>query len=225
MERYMKNEMELIIGNKNYSSWSLRGWLMLKAFDLPFTETRLALFEADFYSSLANYSPAGKVPVLIDNGITVWDSLAICEYVSETHLDNKGWPADAAERALARAISCEMHSGFFGLRHELPMNCRAKRAVTLTEAALKDVQRIDTIWTELLQKNSAQGPWLFGAFSIADVMFAPVALRFDTYNTEVSAHSRAYVETVLAHPAVQAWVADAKQESETIEEEEVGLPL
>ncbi len=197
--------MELIIGNKNYSSWSLRGWLMLKAFDLPFTETRLALFEKEFYSTLATYSPAGKVPVLIDNDITVWDSLAICEYISE--------------------VSCEMHSGFFGLRHELPMNCRAKRLITPTDAALKDIARIDAIWTELLQKNATNGPWLFGEFSIADVMYAPVALRFDTYNTEVSAHSRAYVETVLAHPAVQAWVADAKQEPETIEEEEVGEPL
>lgn len=222
--------MELIIGNKNYSSWSLRAWFMLKAFDLPFTETRLALFEADFYASLANYSPAGKVPVLIDNGLTVWDSLAICEYINETHLANKGWPADVADRALARAISCEMHSGFFGLRHELPMNCRAKRAVTLTEAALKDVQRIDAIWTELLQKNSGNGPWLFGAFSIADVMFAPVALRFKSYHCEaldsaISPQSRAYIDTVLAHPAIQAWVADAKQESETIEEEEVGEPV
>lgn len=217
--------MELIIGNKNYSSWSLRGWLMLKAFGLPFTETRLALFEKEFYSTLATYSPAGKVPVLIDNDITVWDSLAICEYISEVHLANKGWPADVADRALARAVSCEMHSGFFGLRHELPMNCRAKRLITPTEAALKDIARIDAIWTELLQKNATNGPWLFGEFSIADVMYAPVALRFDTYNTEVSAHSRAYVETVLAHPAVQAWVADAKQEPETIEEEEVGEPL
>jgi glutathione S-transferase len=221
----MENHMELIIGNKNYSSWSLRGWLMLKAFDLPFTETRLALFEEGFYSTLATYSPAGKVPVLIDADVTVWDSLAICEYISEVHLANKGWPADVADRAVARAVSCEMHSGFFGLRHELPMNCRAKRAVTLTEAALKDVQRIDAIWTELLKKNSAQGPWLFGEFSIADVMYAPVALRFHTYNPELSEQSRAYVETVLAHPAIQAWVAAAHLESETIEAEEVGEPL
>ncbi|SFG46781.1 glutathione S-transferase family protein [Neptunomonas qingdaonensis] len=217
--------MELIIGNKNYSSWSLRAWFMLKAFDLPFTETRLALFEPDFYSSLANYSPAGKVPVLIDTDITVWDSLAICEYINETYLSHKGWPADVADRALARAISCEMHSGFFGLRHELPMNCRATRAVTPTDAALKDIARIDAIWTELLQKNSGNGPWLFGDISIADMMFAPVTLRFHTYNVEVSKQSRTYVETVLAHPAIQAWVAAAKLESETITEEEVGEPV
>ncbi len=222
--------MELIIGNKNYSSWSLRAWFMLRAFDLPFTETRLALFEEGFYSTLATYSPAGKVPVLIDNDITVWDSLAICEYISEAHLANKGWPADVADRTLARAISCEMHSGFFGLRHELPMNCRATRAVTPTEAALKDIARIDAIWTELLQKNATNGPWLFGDFSIADVMYAPVALRFKTYlsatnSPEISEQSRAYVETVLAHPAIQAWVAAARLESETIAEEEVGEPV
>ena len=217
--------MELIIGNKNYSSWSLRGWLMLKAFSLPFTETRLALFEEGFYSTLATYSPAGKVPVLIDGGVTVWDSLAICEYVSEVHLAHKGWPANVEDRALARAVSCEMHSGFFGLRHELPMNCRAKRLIIPSEAALKDIARVDAIWSELLQKNRAKGPWLFGDISIADVMFAPVALRFNSYNPEISALSRAYVDTVLAHPAIKEWVTAGLVETEIIEEEEVGEPV
>ena len=216
--------MQLVIGNKNYSSWSLRAWFMLKAFDLPFSETRLALFEEGFYSQLAHYTPAGKVPVLIDAAITVWDSLAICEYLNETYLDTAAWPADPAERALARALACEIHSGFFGLRHEMPMNCRAQRQVTPSPAALNDMARIDQMWRAQRQLHTAQGPWLFGEFSIADVMYAPVALRFHTYRPQLSALSQQYVESIVEHPAIAQWIEAARQEVEIIAEEEVGTP-
>lgn len=214
--------MELIIGNKNYSSWSLRGWLMLEAFNLKFKETKLQLFTDDFYSSLSAHEAADKVPVLIDGDVTVWDSLAICEYVSERHLNGKGWPDDYADRAMARSVSNEMHSGFFGVRNEMPMNCRAKRRVELSEQAKKDIARIDQLWSSLRKTHADKGPWLFGEFSIADVMYAPVALRFRTYGIKVSEESQAYCDALYSHPAIQLWVKGALLETEIVEEDEAG---
>lgn len=217
--------MELIVGNKNYSSWSLRGWLMLAAFDLDFKDTRLLLHTDTFYRELEKLGVAGKVPVLLDGDVTVWDSLAICEYVSETYLDGRGWPVDKAARAEARAVANEMHSGFMVLRSEMPMNCRAKRRIEPSAVALQDVARIDAIWSDLRARFTDQGPWLFGEFSIADVMFAPVASRFETYGIEVSDLSRAYMATVLKHPAMQEWIEAGKQESEIVESDEVGIDV
>ena len=217
--------MELIIGNKNYSSWSLRGWLMLKAFELPHQETRLSLFTEDFYNRLELLGVPGKVPVLIDGEIKVWDSLAICEYLNETRLDGRGWPRDLAARAKARSIANEMHSGFMALRSEMPMNCRARRRLVLSDAAQADIARIDTIWSEQRDHYADQGPWLFGQFSIADVMYAPVASRFQTYGIALSDSAGEYRDTVLSHPAMKQWYADAAQEAARIEEEEVGEPV
>lgn len=216
--------MELIIGNKNYSSWSLRGWLMLKWFDLDFTETRLVLDTDQFKQQVSRYSPAGKVPVLIDGDLHVWDSLAICEYVNEAYLDGAAWPADAADRALARAISCEMHSGFFHLREEMPMNCRALRQLDVSDACQAEIARIDHIWTELRGRFAEKGEWLFGERSIADVMYAPVVSRFHTYQSELSGPARRYVQKVFDDPAIKEWIHAAQQESEVIEDEEKGLP-
>ena len=217
--------MELIIGNKNYSSWSLRPWFLLKAFDIPFSETRLALFQDNFYTKLAAYTPAGKVPVLIDGTTNIWDSLAICEYLNEAHLHNKAWPEDSAERAVARAIANEMHSGFFALRNEMPMNCRSIRTLEPSIQAQKEIKRIDTIWDELREKHAETGPWLFGKFSIADAMFAPIALRFITYQVEsLSDNSQSYINTTQQHPAIKSWIAAAQEELEVIEEEEAGEP-
>lgn len=213
--------MQLIIGNKNYSSWSLRGWLMLKGFDLAFDEIRLPLFTDTFAQEIGRYTDTKKVPVLIDGDIRVWDSLAICEYINEAYLKGAGWPSDIAERSLARAISCEMHSGFVDLRHEMPMNCRAKGKVNASDKALADIQRINQIWTDLRTRYSEQGPWLFGQFSIADVVYAPVALRFASYGPTISEQASAYVQTILGHPAIQEWIAAAKVELEVIPEEEV----
>ncbi len=217
--------MELIVGNKNYSSWSLRGWLMLAAFDLDFKDTRLLLHTDTFYRELEKLGVAGKVPVLLDGDVTVWDSLAICEYVSETYLDGRGWPVDKAARAEARAVANEMHSGFMALRSEMPMNCRAKRRIEPSEAAMQDVVRIDAIWSGLRARFADQGPWLFGEFSIADVMFAPVVSRFETYGVEVSDLSRTYMATVLNHPAMQEWIEAGKQETEIVESDEVGVDV
>lgn len=214
--------MELIIANKNYSSWSLRGWLMLAAYDLPFKETLLPLFTDSFYQTLADIHVPGKVPVLIDDKVTVWDSLAICEYVSEQHLDGKGWPEDASIRARARSVASEMHSGFGALRSEMPMNCRAKRRVNLSEAALKDVARVEQIWSELQEEFAHQGPWLFGQFSIVDVMFAPVVMRFSTYELNLKDSTRQYMATLRQHPAMQKWLEAALAEVEIVEEDEVG---
>lgn len=216
--------MKLIIGNKNYSSWSLRPWFLLAANEISFEEIRIPLSSENTYIEFAKYTKAGKVPVLHDNDLVVWDSIAICEYISEQYLNGKGWPSDPNDRAEARSCCAEMHSGFFAIRQRLPMNCRAvNRRVEITTDLEKEISRIDSLWSSLQTKHNRRGPWLFGDFSIADCMFAPVILRFNTYNVAVSENSRKYMEDVLAHPKIQLWLAQAKKEIETIEAEEVGL--
>ncbi|WP_415890868.1 glutathione S-transferase family protein [Neptuniibacter sp. SY11_33] len=217
--------MQLIIGNKNYSSWSLRAWLMLKAFEVEFDELKINLFTEEFYETLKQHTPVAKVPVLHDGELNVWDSLAICEYVNERYLDGAAWPSDMSERAKARAIVSEMHSGFNALRNEMPMNCRAKRKIELSPAAQQDIQRMDALWAELIATHKQSGPWLFGSFTIVDVFFAPAVLRFLTYGIELSPKSSDYVQTVLQHPALQAWISDALQETEVVDEDEAGEPL
>lgn len=216
--------MKLIIGNRNYSSWSLRPWLLLSHNNLDFEEVRIPLMQKDTYTELAQYTKAAKVPVLHDKDVIVWDSLAICEYISEQYLDGGGWPEHIKERAEARSCCAEMHSGFFTIREQLPMNCRAQnRSVTITEPLSKEIFRIDSIWTELRQNYGAKGKWLFGKFSIADCMFAPVVFRFSTYGIAVSEEAKDYMKTVLAHGAVQLWLDQSKQEVEVLEYSEVGM--
>ncbi len=215
--------MQLIIGNKNYSSWSLRPWLLLTHHKLPFEEIRIALDQADTQTKLAQYTDAGKLPVLLDAELTVWDSLAICEYVSERYLDGKGWPADSVARAQARACCAEMHAGFPQIRGQLPMNCRATgRQVPLDAALRREIARIEQIWSIYPETCSASGPWLFGEFSIADCMFAPVVFRFNTYGVEVSEPATRYMNLVLGHEAIQAWHEQAIAEPEVLVTEEVG---
>lgn len=211
--------MKLVIGNRRYSSWSLRGYLALAAFDLEFEEVFIP-FDEDFSSAIAPYSAAGLVPLIIDNDVTVWDSLAICEYVNEQYLQGKAWPASVAARAEARAVSAEMHSGFIAVRSEMPMNCLASKTLELSADAIAEVQRIDDIWSGLRQRFAAQGDWLFGEFSIADIMFAPVVSRFITYAVDLSAASQAYSATMMAHPAMQAWIEAAKVENIVIDKYE-----
>lgn len=216
--------MKLVIGNKNYSSWSLRAWLLPAVSELPFDEVKISLSTDSSDAEIAKYSDAGMVPVLHDNGLVVWDSLAICEYISEKYLDGRGWPAEQKERARARSCCAEMHSGFFALRQALPMNCRATgRKVVMTEDLQEEISRIDSIWTSLRAGYQNRGPWLFGEFSIADCMFAPVVFRFATYNVTVSESSREYMANVLANPKVQLWHKQAKEEVEVIEDDEAGL--
>ncbi len=203
----------LVIGSKNYSSWSLRAWLLLRQFGVAFTEIKLLLDTPEFYASIGDYSPAGRVPVLIDGEVRVWDSLAICEYANERFLDGRAWPADRAARAWARAISAEMHSGFAALRGVLPMNCR-KRVSTppLSAEALRDVERVESIWCEARERHAGEGPFLFGKFGIADAIYAPVVLRFISYTIELNAPARAYVETIAALPALRDWLAETATE-------------
>lgn len=208
----------LVIGNKKYSSWSLRPWLLLKQGEVDFEEVRVALFQQDTWLHLQQWSPTFKVPVLAHGPIRVWDSLAICEYVSEQLLDGKGWPADVAARAHARAITAEMHSGFQALRSQWPMNVCYHRQQPVTPSLASDIARIEAIWTECLARSG--GPFLFGGFSIADTMFAPVVLRFASYQPALSARSEGYMRTVQALPALQQWVAAGSKETEIISEDE-----
>lgn len=215
--------MKLYIGNQNYSSWSLRAWVIFAQFDLDIEIVKLKLFTDDFYKTLESVTPNAKVPALVDDGAAVWDSLAILEYINEAHLLGKGWPSELHERAKARSIASEMHSGFFNVRNQLPMNCRAKRKVELTEGTLSDIARIDQIWSQQM----AQYPegWLFGEWSIADAMFAPVALRMETYGIELSDSARQYQQKQLNSPAIQKWLAEASLETDIVEEDEAGEPV
>ena len=219
--------MELLIGNKNYSTWSLRGWLMLKAWDIPFNEHQYVLDTDDFRAQLAKYpQAAGLVPLLIDtkdgNELLVWDSLAICEYINEQYLNGKGWPANAADRARARSVSAEMHSGFEAIRNELPMNLRARRKVVLSEAAHKNIARINQLWSDLRETYKAQGPYLFGEFSIVDVMFSPVVFRFPSYGITLDPIAEEYAETLRHHPAMQEWLELSKLETDIVNKDEAG---
>jgi glutathione S-transferase len=216
--------MKLVIANRNYSSWSMRPWLLLTEFGLEFELIEESLAGADLKDRLLQYSPSCKVPVLKDGDLTVWDSLAICEYVSEQHLCGKGWPASAASRAQARSVSSEMHSGFMGLRSEMPMNIRARRVVKPSKSAKRDIRRIDAIWTDCRARYASEGDWLFGRFSIADCMYAPVVMRFVTYGTEVSEQAKGYMETVLDGSSVKSWISAALRETEIIPEDEAGEP-
>lgn len=215
--------MKLIIGNKNYSSWSMRPWLLLQHFNIEYEEIRLALFSESFEEDLARYTDANKVPVLHDGDINVWDSLAICEYISEQYLDGQGWPEDTAARAEARSASAEMHSSFFAVREHMPMNCRAQRKIEYSPEVLSEIIRIDTLWHDLRMKYYGKGPWLFGQFSIADCMYAPMASRFHSYLPELSQLSQDYVDTVLDHPRVKDWYQKAALETEVISQAEVGI--
>ena len=213
--------MKLVIGNKNYSSWSLRPWLLLSTFGIEFEEIQESLRQEGLTERLSQYSPTGRVPVLIDKPVTVWDSLAICEYVSEKYLAGKGWPKDEALRAEARAVCAEMHAGFMGLRGELPMNCRATRQVELSDSAKLDITRVDAIWSKGM--SAGKGPWLFGDFSIADCFYAPVVLRFKTYGISVSESACRYQSWFLEHDALNQWVDAAKAETEIVPEDEAGI--
>lgn len=209
----------LVFGNKNYSSWSLRPWLLLRHFELPFTEKRLSLFTDEARAVLKPLTPTGCVPVLLDQQLAIWDSLAICEYVSEQYLQGRAWPASTEHRARARSLAAEMHSGFQGLRSQWPMNVRLQRMMPVSGVLQANIQRIDQMWNECLQQHG--GPWLFGNFSIADAMYAPIVLRFYSYQPDLSTLAQQYLNTMLAHTALQEWMAAGRAETEVIDEDEI----
>jgi len=215
--------LHLIIGNKNYSSWSFRPWLAMKVAGIAFEETLISLEAQDFKARVMAISGAGRVPVLIDGDIRIWESLAILEYLAEKFPAAALWPPQADARALARAIVSEMHAGFMALRRHLPMNVsRPVKARPLDDGAAADAIRIDAIWSECLAKSG--GPFLFGAFGAADAMYAPVIWRFHTYAVEMSAAARIYMRAVMALPAWNEWRAAARREPWVLPRDEVDWP-
>jgi glutathione S-transferase len=211
--------LKLVIGNKNYSSWSMRPWLALRANDIAFEEIFIPLYTgAADKQRILDFTHSGKVPALIDGDVTIWDSLAIIEYVAERFPEARLWPEDRASRAHARSISAEMHSGFMALRNECGMNLhRPIRAVALSADARANVARIQEIWTECRERYGKLGPFLFGKFGAADAMFAPVVHRLRTYAIAVEPAAQAYMETMMALPAFQEWTRAGLAETHVIE--------
>jgi glutathione S-transferase len=220
--------LKLYIGNKNYSSWSMRPWVLLRQADIPFEEVRVRFDSfasgSKFKETVGPINPQGKVPVLVDGDLAVWDSLAICEYAAERFPDRHLWPQDPKARARARSVCAEMHAGFAALRSHCPMNIEASlphigALVWRDQPAVRaDVQRIVSMWTELLEQHG--GPMLFGAFSIADAYFAPVCARLRNYALPVPGHITDYIRRVYALPGVKAWVEDALAEKDFVEFDE-----
>lgn len=209
---------QLVIGNKNYSSWSLRPWLLLREKGIAFTETIIPLYMDNSKEALLQYSPAGMVPVLLQGDITIWDSLAICEHIAESYPEKGCWPKDPTARAFARSISYEMHSGFFSIRNTLPMNCRQKMVFdNISPELASDIARICEIWRTCREQSGATGNYLFGAFSIADAMFAPIVLRFNSYGIKVGELEQQYMDSMLANGSVREWVEAGILEKEIIE--------
>ena len=217
--------LTLVIGNKNYSSWSFRPWIAMKVCGIAFDEVVISLNADDFKSRVSKISGTGKVPALDDSGVHVWESLAILEYLAEKFPVAKLWPADPVARAHARTISSEMHAGFVPLRRACPMNMwRPVKKRELNDETLANVRRIEAIWGECRTRYGAGGPFLFGAFGAADAMYAPVVARFHTYDVEVGAAARAYMAAVMALPAWAEWAAAARKEPWVLPEDEVDWP-
>jgi len=213
--------LTLVIGNKNYSTWSLRAWLFMKHAGVEFQEILVPLDNPETREQLERYGPSGRVPVLRQGTLCVWDSLAICEYIAE--LSGRGWPQAREARAVARSVCAEMHSGFTTLRSLWPMNARARnRRTAVTGALAADIERIDEIWNDCRSRFGSGGPWLFGDYSVADAMYAPAVLRFNTYGAHISQTARWYMASVLEDAALQEWLQGARQEPWTIAADEVG---
>jgi glutathione S-transferase len=209
--------LTLIIGNKNYSSWSLRPWLAMKQTGLEFAEIRLPLYQPESSETIRQYSPAGKVPILHHGTIVIWDSLAILEYLIEEFPTLPWLPQDKTARAIARSISAEMHSGFLPLRHNMPMNCRAHLpGKGMTEAVQQDIARITAIWQDCRQRFGGEGAFLFGNFTIADAMYAPVVLRFRTYAVPLAPICQTYADAIFSLAPMQEWLQAAESETDTI---------
>lgn len=216
-------QLKLIIGNKNYSSWSLRSWFLLTEAGIEFEEYRIPLDLENSAAEIARFSPSGRVPVLMLGEQRVWDTLAIAETVAEQWPEKQLWPSDSAARVHARCISAEMHAGFPTLREAMPMNCRAMgRKVSLPDALAADIDRVLDIWSDCHRRYQSQGNWLFGRFSVADAMFAPVVLRFRSYGINLPDVASAYPRRMLESESIQRWLAAAESEIEVIKTEETG---
>lgn len=216
------SRLHLVIGNKNYSSWSLRPWIAMAMAGIPFNETVIPLDTPETKAKIAEHSGAGRVPVLHHGRLAIWESLAILEYLAETFPEKHLWPKALAARAQARSVSNEMHAGFAALRAACPMNLRRPRKkVALSDAVLADVSRIECLWRDCRARFGKEGKFLFGKFSIADAMYAPVVTRLETYDIPVAAESRAYMNSVLHTGAFQSWKEAALKEEWILPSEEV----
>lgn len=214
--------MKLLIGNRNYSTWSLRPWLVLRHFDIPFEDEVLQLQGEGFRDVLAQRSPTGRVPVLQDGDLAVVETIAIIEYLADRFPEKPIWPADLAQRAMARAASAEMHAGFSALRSNAPMNLRASHPGKVsTDLVARELHRLETLWGDLLGRSG--GPFLFGSFTAADAMFAPVATRIRTYALPVSDLAAGYVEAIYSLPAFQDWLALALKEPWIVDDDEIDV--
>jgi glutathione S-transferase len=217
--------LQLFIGNKNYSSWSMRPWIAMKVAGIPFEETVISLNAPDFKPRLLAVSGTGKVPTLVDGDVKVWESLAILEYLAEQFPDAGLWPKEKAARAHARVVATEMHGGFIPLRKLLPMNMwRPVIKRELTPDAVANVKRIEEMWADCRGRYGSSGPFLFGGFGAADAMYAPVVARFHTYAVDVSATTRGYMDAVMALPAWREWHAAGIKEPWVLPEDEVDWP-
>ncbi len=217
------DELTLVIGTCNYSSWSLRPWLLLRHLGLNFKARQYHFGTPEFASEVPKLSPTRMVPVLIHGERRIWESLAICEYASEL-AGGRGWPADPGRRALARSVATEMHAGFHTLRATCPMNARATgRRVPMTPPLEQDLRRIDAIWSGCRRDHGERGPYLFGDFSAADAMYAPVVLRFRSYGLPLTELAARYQETMLADPHLREWIQTASEETVFVAHEEVGV--
>ena len=211
----------LLIANKNYSSWSLRAWLALRHAGIEFDEQQVWLDTPETRDKIKTFSPSGRVPAYKDGALLIWDSLAICEYAAEKAPEL--WPAEARARAVARSVAAEMHSGFTALRSAMPMNLRAAgRKVEMTPAILADIDRIEHLWSDCRARFADGGPWLFGQWSIADAMYAPVASRFVTYDVHRAGAFDDYISTVFADAAFREWKQAALAETEVVPSDEAG---
>jgi glutathione S-transferase len=216
------SNLELIIGNKNYSTWSLRPWFFLKNLDVEFKEKLVFLFEDDTNDILSPYFSNDKVPVLLDDDLQIWDTLAIIEYVADKFPEKHGWPTDAKARAIARSTAAEMHSSFFALRNALPMNLRKHFPdYPINDDVKADIQRIYALWDYCRQNATVKGPWLMGEFSGVDAMYAPVVMRLQGYDVKLSGFAAEYAEHVSSNKFMQEWVAAGKQETQIIALDEV----
>ncbi|HEX7481349.1 MAG TPA: glutathione S-transferase family protein [Polyangiales bacterium] len=205
--------LRIVVGNKNYSSWSLRPWLALRQTGEAFEEQVISLYDPSSRAELARLSPSGRVPVLYDGSLCVWESLAICEYLAERFPSSRLWPDDQKARAMARSVSHEMHAGFTALRTHLPMGVRRRLPCHDDSPALAaEIARVQSLWQTCRVQYGAGGEFLFGRFSIADAMYAPVAFRFQTYNVSLDAGARRYCDTLLSMPAMQEWAQAAAAE-------------
>jgi glutathione S-transferase len=209
--------LTLVIGNRNYSSWSMRPAVLMRAKAIEFEEIQIPLRQPDSITRKLAYSPAGKVPVLIADGLHIWESTAIMEYLAEAFPERQLWPADREARAVARSVSAEMHAGFEALREHMPLNCRARHPGHGREPGVdSDIERVQGLWRDCRSRFGTGGDFLFGDFTVADAMFAPVVSRFQTYDVELGEVEQAYCGAVLAHPAVAEWIGAAQDEPWTI---------